>query len=120
MGKPPAICRRNVLLPGDLLPESFRCAGKHHVSELGGRAGRAGTDAQAHAGSAWHCCCRLALPMCSPTIVSGHHPASQPARLGRGRLRDRGGAGGLDCLSGRERRRRLAHPSRLRRPRALA
>lgn len=23
--------RREVLLPGDLLPEKFRCAGKHHV-----------------------------------------------------------------------------------------
>ncbi|PRW39133.1 cytochrome P450 chloroplastic isoform C [Chlorella sorokiniana] len=30
MGKPLAICRRAVLLPGELLPERFRAPGRHH------------------------------------------------------------------------------------------
>ena len=32
MGKTLAICRRAVLLPGELLPERFRAPGRHHVS----------------------------------------------------------------------------------------
>ena len=31
MGKTLAICRRAVLLPGELLPERFRAPGRHHV-----------------------------------------------------------------------------------------
>lgn len=32
MGKTLAICRRAVLLPGEMLPERFRAPGRHHVS----------------------------------------------------------------------------------------
>ena len=32
MGRKQAICaRREVLLPGELLPERFKCSGRHHV-----------------------------------------------------------------------------------------